>query len=140
MQDSAFHNSVTCPYSSLITLSAVVTTPEIARAFTQKIHFNTFAGNPVSCAAGKAVLETIERENTRENCAEVGSSLLNGLKQLQEEHESIGDVRGAGLMIGVDLVKNRDTKEADSELASRVHEPSQTFPVFDPLVSNSDLV
>ncbi|GGA22104.1 aspartate aminotransferase family protein [Okeania sp. KiyG1] len=103
-------------------LAAVVTTPEIAQAFTQKIHFNTFAGNPVSCAAGKAVLETIERENLQQNCSLVGDYLLEGLDNLQEKYECIGDVRGCGLMIGVDLVKNRETKEANSELASQIHE------------------
>jgi alanine-glyoxylate transaminase/(R)-3-amino-2-methylpropionate-pyruvate transaminase len=105
-----------------VPLAAVVTTPEISEAFTQKIHFNTFAGNPVSCAAGKAVLETIERKKIQQNCCSVGESLLQGLKSLQEKHESIGDVRGSGLMIGVDLVKNRDTKEPHPQLASDIHE------------------
>lgn len=108
-----------------VPLAAVVTTPEIAKAFTQKIHFNTFAGNPVSCAAGKAVLETIEREKIQANCNTVGSYLLKSLRQLQIKYESIGDVRGSGLMIGVDLVKNRETKEPDSQLASQVHELSK---------------
>lgn len=108
-----------------VPLAAVVTTPEIAQAFTQKIHFNTFAGNPVSCAAGKAVLETIERENIQQNCCLVGDYLLKNLQQLQDKYESIGDVRGSGLMIGVDLVKNRQTKEPDSELAAKIHERSK---------------
>ena len=108
-----------------VPLAAVVTTPEISEAFTQKIHFNTFAGNPVSCAAGKAVLETIEREKIQQNCDLVGEILLKGLKSLQEKHESIGDVRGSGLMIGVDLVKNRDTKEPHPQLASEIHELSK---------------
>ena len=88
-----------------IPLAAVVTTPEIAQAFTQKFHFNTFAGNPVSCAAGKAVLETIERENIQQNCCEVGDYLVNSLRNLQNKYEAIADVRGSGLMIGVELVK-----------------------------------
>lgn len=108
-----------------VPLAAVVTTPEIAQAFTQKIHFNTFAGNPVSCAAGKAVLEIIERENIQQNCCLVGDYLLKNLQQLQDKYESIGDVRGSGLMIGVDLVKNRQTKEPDSELAAKIHERSK---------------
>ncbi|NEP83592.1 MAG: aspartate aminotransferase family protein [Okeania sp. SIO3B3] len=106
-------------------LAAVVTTPEIAQAFTQKMHFNTFAGNPVSCAAGKAVLEIIERENLQQNCCLVGDYLLKGLQNLQDKHECIGDVRGCGLMIGIDLVKNRETKEPNSELASKIHEVSK---------------
>ncbi|NER86515.1 aspartate aminotransferase family protein [Moorena sp. SIO3A2] len=108
-----------------VPLAAVVTTPEIAQAFTKKIHFNTFAGNPVSCAAGKAVLEIIERENIQQNCALVGEYLLKSLQDLQETHECIGDVRGCGLMIGVDLVKNRQTKEPNPELLAQIHELSK---------------
>ena len=108
-----------------VPLAAVVTTPEIAQAFTQKMHFNTFSGNPFSCAAGKAVLETIERENLQQNCCQVGDYLLKGLKNLQDKHESIGDVRGCGLMIGLDLVKNRETKEPNPEITSEIHEISK---------------
>ncbi len=108
-----------------VPLAAVVTTADIAQAFTQKIHFNTFGGNPVSCAAGKAVLETIERDNLQENCTTVGNHLLEGLRGLQAKYECIGDVRGSGLMIGVDLVKNRETKEPHSQLTSEVHELSK---------------
>ena len=79
----------------------------------------------MSCAAGKAVLETIERENLQENCATVGNYLIEGLRRLQANYECIGDVRGSGLMIGVDLVKNRQTKEPLSQLASQVHEGSK---------------
>jgi len=108
-----------------VPLAAVVTTPEIAQALTQKLHFNTFGGNPVSCAAGKAVLETIERENIQQNCSIVGDYLLKGLQNLQEKYECIGDVRGCGLMVGIDLVKNRETKEPNSELTSQIHELSK---------------
>lgn len=110
-----------------VPLAAVVTTPDIAQAFTQKIHFNTFAGNPVSCAAGKAVLETIKRENLQENCATVGNYLIGGLRRLQANYECIGDVRGSGLMIGVDLVKNQQTKEPNAQLASAIHELSKNL-------------
>lgn len=108
-----------------VPLAAVITTPDIANALTQKAHFNTFAGNPVSCAAGKAVLETIEREKIQENCDVVGSHLLASLRRLQIKHEAIGDVRGSGLMIGIDLVKNRETKEPDPQLAAQIHETSK---------------
>ena len=108
-----------------VPLAAVVTTPEIAQAFTQKMHFNTFAGNPVSCAAGKAVLEVIAKENLQQNCCEVGDYLLKSLKDLQKKHEAIGDVRGSGLMIGVDLVENRETKEPHPQLTAQVHELSK---------------
>ncbi|WP_094677066.1 aminotransferase class III-fold pyridoxal phosphate-dependent enzyme [Hydrocoleum sp. CS-953] len=71
---------------------------------------NWKCGNPVSCAAGKAVLETIERENLQQNCSLVGDYLLKGLNNLQDKYECIGDVRGYGLMVGIDLVKNREKK------------------------------
>ncbi len=106
-------------------LAAVVTTAEIAQAFTQKSHFNTFGGNPVACAAGKAVLEVIEQDNLQQNSREVGHYLLNRLKHLSEKYEVIGDVRGVGLMLGVELVKNRQAKTPNPELTSKVHELSK---------------
>jgi len=108
-----------------VPLAAVVTTPKIAQAFTQKMHFNTFAGNPVSCAAGKAVLEAIERDKLQQNCCLMGDYLLESLQNLQKKYEFIGDVRGSGLMIGVELVQNRQTKEPNSELAAQIHELSK---------------
>jgi len=92
-------------------LAAVVTTPQIAGVLAKRIHFNTFGGNPVVCAQGKAVLEVIEREKLQENALKVGNHILAGLEKLQQKHELIGDVRGRGLMIGVELVKDRNTKE-----------------------------
>lgn len=92
-------------------LAAVVTTPEIAATLARKVHFNTFGGNPVACAQGKAVLEVIERENLQANSLEVGGQLLAGLKKLKEKHSVIGDVRGKGLLLGVELVKDGRTKE-----------------------------
>jgi len=108
-----------------VPLAAVVTTSDFAQTFTQKFHFNAFAGNPVSCAAGNAVLETIEKEKIQENCCLVGDYLLKPPKELQREHEAIGDVCGSDLMIGVDLVKNRETKEPNPELTARIHEFSK---------------
>jgi alanine-glyoxylate transaminase / (R)-3-amino-2-methylpropionate-pyruvate transaminase len=92
-------------------LAAVVTTPQIASALAKRIHFNTFGGNPVSCAQGKAVLEIIEREKLQENALKVGTQILAGLEKLKVKHEVVGDVRGHGLMLGVELVKDRKTKE-----------------------------
>jgi alanine-glyoxylate transaminase/(R)-3-amino-2-methylpropionate-pyruvate transaminase len=92
-------------------LAAVVTTPQIASVLAKRIHFNTFGGNPVACAQGKAVLEVLEKENLQANALKVGNHLLAGLEKLKAKHELIGDVRGRGLMIGVELVKNRNTKE-----------------------------
>ena len=92
-------------------LGAVVTTPKIAAALSQRIHFNTFGGNPVVCAQGKAVLEVIEREKLQANSLAMGNHLIAGLQQLKEKHNVIGDVRGKGLMLGIELVKDRTTKE-----------------------------
>jgi alanine-glyoxylate transaminase / (R)-3-amino-2-methylpropionate-pyruvate transaminase len=92
-------------------LGAVVTTPKIAQALSQRIHFNTFGGNPVVCAQGMAVLEIIDREKLQENALKIGEQLLDGLSHLQQKHNIIGDVRGKGLMLGIELVKDRKTKE-----------------------------
>src|SRR5215831_6458574 len=92
-------------------LAAVVTTPKIASSLTQKIHFNTFGGNPIVCAMGKAVLEVIEREKLQENTLNLGNYMLQGFEKLKARHQVIGDVRGKGLMLGIELVKDRNTKE-----------------------------
>jgi len=96
-------------------LGAVVTTPKIAATITQRIHFNTFGGNPVVCAQGKAVLDVIEREKLQENSLKIGNRILDGLNRLKEKHNLIGDVRGKGLMLGIELVKDRQSKEPAKE-------------------------
>jgi alanine-glyoxylate transaminase/(R)-3-amino-2-methylpropionate-pyruvate transaminase len=102
-------------------LAAVVTTPQIAATVSKRIHFNTFGGNPVVCAQGKAVLEVIEQENLQANSLKMGSHLIAGLEKLKAKHTIIGDVRGKGLMLGIELVKDRATKEpAKSECAQVV--------------------
>jgi alanine-glyoxylate transaminase / (R)-3-amino-2-methylpropionate-pyruvate transaminase len=92
-------------------LGAVVTTPKIAAALAQRIHFNTFGGNPVVSVIGKAVLEVIDREGLQENSRKIGERITAGLHRLKEKHNIIGDVRGKGLMLGIELVKDRTTKE-----------------------------
>jgi alanine-glyoxylate transaminase/(R)-3-amino-2-methylpropionate-pyruvate transaminase len=92
-------------------MAAVVTTHQIASVLSKKIHFNTFGGNPVVCAIGKAVLEVIEKENLQQNSLKLGNHVLAGLERLKVKHEIIGDVRGKGLMLGIELVKDRNTKE-----------------------------
>lgn len=91
-------------------LAAVVTTPQIAAGLSQRIHFNTFGGNPVVCAAGKAVLDVIERQELQANSRAMGDHLISGLQRLKEKHSLIGDVRGKGLLLGIELVKDRATK------------------------------
>lgn len=104
-----------------VPLAAVVTTPEIASALTSRIHFNTFGGNPVVSAVGKAVLEIIDEEHLQENSARLGSRILDGLAKLKDKHSIIGDVRGKGLMLGIELVTDRGTKEpAKAECAQVV--------------------
>ena len=103
-------------------LAAVVTTPEIAATLAARIHFNTYGGNPVSCAQGRAVLRVIENEGLQENSLNIGAQLDAGLKELMGRHELIGQVRGKGLMIGVELVKDRITKEPASAECAAVFE------------------
>jgi alanine-glyoxylate transaminase/(R)-3-amino-2-methylpropionate-pyruvate transaminase len=105
-----------------VPLAAVVTTPQIANAMTSRIHFNTFGGNPVSCAAGMVVLEIIDRENLQKNCLDRGNQLMEGYRKLMTKHTIVGDVRGRGLMTGIELVKDRRTKEPAREECLRVFE------------------
>ncbi|MED6210003.1 hypothetical protein PIB30_059977 [Stylosanthes scabra] len=93
-----------------IPLGAVVTTPEIAEVLTRRCYFNTFGGNPVCTAAGLAVLKVIEKEKLQENALLVGSYLKERLTALKDKYELIGDVRGRGLMLGVELVTDRELK------------------------------
>ncbi|OIW01362.1 hypothetical protein TanjilG_12902 [Lupinus angustifolius] len=93
-----------------IPLGAVVTTPEIAQVLTRRSDFNTFGGNPVCTAAGLAVLKVIEKEKLQENAFEVGSYLKERLNGLKYKYELIGDVRGRGMMLGVELVSDRELK------------------------------
>ncbi|MCB8828913.1 aminotransferase class III-fold pyridoxal phosphate-dependent enzyme, partial [Escherichia coli] len=89
-------------------MAAVVTTREIAASFNNGMeYFNTFGGNPVSCAVGLAVLDVIERDNLRQNALETGNYLLQRFEEMKARHAVIGDVRGQGLFLGVELVTDR---------------------------------
>jgi len=103
-------------------LAAVVTTPAIAAALATRIHFNTFGGNPVVCAQGRAVLEVIEREALQANALKIGNYLKAGFEKLAQKHMLIGDVRGLGLMLGVELVKDRASKDPAKEECAAVFE------------------
>jgi alanine-glyoxylate transaminase / (R)-3-amino-2-methylpropionate-pyruvate transaminase len=94
-----------------VPLAAVTTRMDIARSLAQKIHFNTFGGNPVSMAAGMAVLDVIEEEQLQQNSKKLGARFKAGLTRLAKSHQLIGDIRGMGLMLGVELVRDRATKE-----------------------------
>jgi 4-aminobutyrate aminotransferase-like enzyme len=100
-------------------LGAVVTTPEIAASFANGMEFfSTFGGNPVSCAIGLAVLDVIHDEDLQARAGLVGRHLLGGLGELKSRHAVIGDVRGLGLFIGVELVADRQTRAPDAAAAS----------------------
>ncbi|HEY1122007.1 MAG TPA: aminotransferase class III-fold pyridoxal phosphate-dependent enzyme [Haloferula sp.] len=103
-------------------LAAVVTTPEIAKTLATRIHFNTFGGNPVSMAQGRAVLKVIEKEGLQANSLKIGARLTAGFNRLAEKHSLIGQVRGPGLMLGVELVKDRATKEPARDECAAVFE------------------
>jgi alanine-glyoxylate transaminase/(R)-3-amino-2-methylpropionate-pyruvate transaminase len=94
-----------------VPIAAVTTRKEIAQALTQRVHFNTFGGNPVCMAAGLAVLDVIEEDGLQENSRVIGARLKRGLGDLMKSHQLIGDVRGMGLMLGIELVRDRGTKE-----------------------------
>jgi 4-aminobutyrate aminotransferase-like enzyme len=109
------------PIGNAFPLAAVITTPEIAASFDNGMEFfSTFGGNPVSCAAGLAVLDVLEKEHLQENALQIGNQLMTGLRELQARHRLIGDVRGSGLFLGLDLVRNRETRHPATEQASYV--------------------
>jgi alanine-glyoxylate transaminase/(R)-3-amino-2-methylpropionate-pyruvate transaminase len=103
-------------------LGAVVTTPKIAQALASRIHFNTFGGNPVACAQARAVLEVIDRESLQANSLKIGHYLKEGFAKLAAKHPLIGDIRGLGLMLGIELVKDRKTKEPAKDECAAVFE------------------
>ena len=104
-------------------MAALVTTPEIADAFDNGMeYFNTFGGNPVSCAVGLEVLRILERDCLMENARVVGADILARMRGLMGRHEVIGDVRGRGLMLGMELVDDRTSKRPATARAGRVAE------------------
>jgi len=109
------------PIANGFPLGAVVTTSRIAAAFDNGMEFfSTYGGNPVACAAGLAVLDVLEQERLQDNARRVGRTLAQGLRQLQSRHALIGDVRGFGLFLGVELVRDRGSLEPAREEARYV--------------------
>jgi len=102
-------------------MAGIVLRPEVIAEFGPRArYFNTFGGNPVAAAAGKAVLDTIRIEGLQQNALEVGGYLMEGLRNLARSHPAIGDVRGAGLFVGVEIVSGPAAKQADAALTTRI--------------------
>ncbi|WP_120502342.1 aspartate aminotransferase family protein [Roseovarius sp. EL26] len=107
-------------------LGAVVARKEIAAPMAEKFMFHTYGANPTSCAAGRAVLQVIREDKVQENAQVVGGALLTRLNELKDKYPVIGDVRGRGLMLAIEMVKDRKTKEPDRETTSAVFEQCRT--------------
>jgi alanine-glyoxylate transaminase/(R)-3-amino-2-methylpropionate-pyruvate transaminase len=103
-------------------LAACITRPEIAQAMKHRVHFNTFGGNPVSVTQGLATLEVIDSEHIQQNAQRIGTHLKQRLQELQERQPLIGEVRGMGLMLGIELVRDRHSKEPANTEALEVLE------------------
>jgi 4-aminobutyrate aminotransferase-like enzyme len=102
-------------------LAVVITSQKVLDNFANSTqYFNTFGGNPVSCAVGLAVLDVMEKEHLRENAKFVGDYLRKKLEALKERYQCIGDIRGRGLAIGLELVLDRTSHQPSEEFVSRV--------------------
>ncbi len=104
-----------------VPIGATITRPEIADAF-KGLTISTFGGNPVTCVAAKATIDLIEEDRLMDNAHEVGTYFRTGLEELKEKYPTIGDVRGMGLMQGLELVKDAQTKEPATDLTAQVME------------------
>ena len=104
-------------------LGGFIATETLGTAFEEGDHFTTFgANNQLGMAAGHAVLDVLAKEGLAERARDLGQYFLDGLRELQQRYPCIGDVRGKGLMIGVELVKSRESKEPDAALTTRVQQ------------------
>lgn len=109
------------PIGNGFPLGAVIATEAVARSFDNGMEFfSTFGGNPVACAAGLAVLDVLRDEGLQENARAVGDRLMSGLRDLATRHNLIGDVRGSGLFVGVELVRDRKTRTPATAQAAYV--------------------
>ena len=103
-------------------LGAVVARKHIAAPMAEKFLFHTYGANPTACAAGRAVLDVIATDKVQENAKVVGSALLSRLEECKKKYSAIGDVRGRGLMLAIEMVKDRNSKEPDAAMTSAVFE------------------
>lgn len=114
-----------------VPLGGIITTKAIADSMTGKVHFNTYGGNPVSMTQGEAVLDVIKKYKYAANAKVVGDRIIKGMKGLMNKHKMIGEVRGMGLMLGVEIVKDRKSKLAD---------PVKTLAILDAAKKNGVLL
>ncbi len=101
-------------------LSAVIVRRDIAEAMTGRTFMSTMGSNPTCCAAGRGVMAALDHGGLQENARVVGAQAMEMFRELQNRHEVVGDVRGRGLMIGMELVKDRETKEPATELVAAI--------------------
>lgn len=111
-------------------LAAVVTTRAVAEKLASRLHFNTFGGNPVSCAMGMATLEILQKEDFMGKARTIGGQLKADLEKLAAKYDIIGDVRGRGFMLGVEFVKDRGSKEPASAECAQVFERAKELGVL----------
>jgi len=111
-------------------IGAVITTAEIAASVKGLLHYNTFGGGPMACEAAHAVIDVIENEKLAANAKKVGARLKSNLEKVAAKSAKVGDVRGMGLMLGVELVKDKKTKEHNAELAVAVVEKMKDLGVL----------
>jgi len=102
-------------------LAAVVTTRELAEKFANGMeYFNSFGGNPVSMAVGMAVMDVVENEDLQAHAKSLGNYILERWRSLKDKYSFVGDVRGHGLFLGIELVQSKDTLEPATELAGQI--------------------
>lgn len=105
-----------------IPLGAVVAKRYVAEALANKFYFNTYGANPLACAVGRTVLKILEEEQLQQNARDVGAEMLKVLHDLHQRYDVIGDVRGRGLMMAIELVKDRKTREPATDLTAEIFE------------------
>lgn len=108
-----------------IPLGAVVAKREVAEALATKFYFNTYGANPLACAVGRTVLQVLRRDRLQENARDVGAKMLEVLEDLNQRYDVIGDVRGRGLMMAIELVNDRKSKEPATALTAELFEATR---------------
>ena len=108
-----------------VPLGAVVAKRAVAEALADKFYFNTYGANPIACAAGRAVLQAIAQDGLQDNALRIGAKLMAVIEDLKRRHEIIGDVRGRGLMLAIELVRDRATKEPATAETAAVFETTR---------------